>query len=41
MQLPDMETGNDMDGLVEELAEPEDFLSFEPMSSQDEVLTTK
>ena len=41
MELPDMETGNDVDGLVEELAEPEDFLSFEPLSPQDEVLTVK
>ncbi len=41
MELPDMETGNDVDGLVEELAEPEDFLSFEPLSTQDEVLTVK
>ena len=41
MELPDMETGNDMDGLVEELAQPEDFLSFEPLSPQDEVFTAK
>ena len=41
MELPDMETGNDMDGLVEGLAEPEDFLSFEPLSPQDEVLIAK
>lgn len=39
MDLPDMETGIDMNGPVEELADPEDFLSFEPLSPQDEVPT--
>lgn len=39
MGLPAMETGTDTDGLVEELADPEDFLSFEPFSPQDEVPT--
>jgi len=38
MELHDMETGNDMDYHVEE---PEDFLSFDPLSPQDEVLTAK
>ena len=41
MDLPDMETGIDMNGPVEELADPEDFLSFEPLSPQDEVPTAK
>jgi len=41
MDLPDMETEMSVDGLVEELADPEDFLSFEPLSPQDEVLTTQ
>lgn len=39
MELSDMETGNDADGHVGELADSEDFLSFEPLSSQDEVFT--
>jgi hypothetical protein len=39
MELPDMETEMDMDGFVEEPADPEDFLSFEPLSLQDEVST--
>jgi hypothetical protein len=41
MGLPDIETGDDMDGPVGELTEPEDFLSFEPLSPQDEVHNRK
>jgi hypothetical protein len=41
LELPDMGTRNDVDYHVEELAEPDDFQSFEPLSPQDEVLTAK
>lgn len=41
MELPDMDTGDYTNPFVEELAEPEDFLSFEPLTPQDEVLTAK
>jgi hypothetical protein len=41
MELPDMDTGMDMDGLIDEPTDPEDFLSFEPFSPQDEVPTAK
>jgi len=40
MGPPDMETGTDVDALIEEPSDPEDFLSFEPLSPQDEVPTT-
>ena len=38
-ELPDMETGMDIDGPLEESADSEDLLSFEPLSPLDEVAT--